>query len=218
MNDPIKLPISKEAAKLIVKYDFKKIRSDDKVVSYLSSFDQRILTARGIEVAKTPFGIRFNIIKDRDGIIVGVDSNYTLKLIPDSSWDPILADVDQTFQTYFLTGQDSYYTEAVHLLEKTILNWWPITSYRELKSSLSQKENYYSADFAFRIPTRARMDIALTISVKKDIQSGKFELAISFSAITADLLNATTYIGEKFQNLDLAVQEIQKYMSILTSV
>ena len=81
---------------------------------------------------------------------------------------------------------------------------------------MSQKENYNSADFAFRIPTRARMDIALTISVRKEIQSGKFEIIISFSCVTADLIDATTDIHEKFQNLDLAVQEIQKYTSILT--
>lgn len=68
------------------------------------------------------------------------------------------------------------------------------------------------------------MDIFIIFSIMKFNKSGKFEIQIGFNARTACIYNSnfnsqipqSDQINEKFNILDLAMQEIQKYASILT--
>lgn len=85
MDASIKQLISEEAAKIIVEYNFEKIKSDIVSATYLTRFDQNILAANDIKLIRAPFGIQFIIYKEQSGVCICVDSNYTLKRLPDSS-------------------------------------------------------------------------------------------------------------------------------------
>lgn len=79
MDSSAKQLISENAAKLIVKYDFEKSKSATDRIMYQSLFDQRILTARGIELIEGSFGMDFGIFKTPVGVSLVTGSGYTLK-------------------------------------------------------------------------------------------------------------------------------------------
>lgn len=222
MDASIKQLISEEAAKIIVKYNFEKSNSDSKSVIYLAPFDQNILAANNITLIRAPFGVQLSVYKEvrgvgaheQLGVGISVNSNYTLKQLPDSSWDDILTNADQAMQTYFTTGKSSYYTDAMDILQDGVVNWlideFNIKYYKDLSRGLSRNIDKYFANFKFTIPTSAWMDLALIVFVKKDI---KFELNTSIVARASEsfgLKDDANSIKTKFSNINRAIEEINK--------